>query len=141
MFKQMDTYTETAQENNQLITESSPAGYLLINDVDEIIYANVQARHFLGLLSDEPLPKKQRFLPQVQTTYLCYPATAWNDWPARPSFSSPRYLIYSPPHSNVYTLLKVDILEQIQIDNKIVWAISINTVETKQTAVSHPVIC
>ena len=105
-------------------------GYLLLNEADEIVYANKQARHFLGMLAEETLPNGNRFLPLVQSAYHCYPTLAWQDWPKRPSSINTRYLIYAPPNGHAFSLLKVEIVEQLIVDGHAIWAIAIDLVES-----------
>ena len=123
------------------VTDKLPSGHLLINAADEIIYANKQARHFLGLLAEETLPTGQKFLSLVRSAYQCYPAFAWLDWPQRPSTTS-RYLIFSPNRNASFSLLKVEIVEHLIIDGSEVWAIAINLVESSTgTAVNRFAHC
>jgi hypothetical protein len=118
-----------------------PTGQLLLNDADEIVYANTQARHFLGLLSDESLPSGQKFLPLLRQTYQFYPTIAWLGWPKRPSATSTRYLIYMPPNGTACSLLQVEILEKILLDGKNIWVISIHLVDSQMaTAVTCPTV-
>lgn len=126
----------------QQATEKLPSGHLLINVADEIIYANKQARHFLGLLADEALPTGQKFLSLVQSAYRCYPAFAWLDWPKRPWATTARYLIFSPPNQPSFSLLKVEIMEQFEVDGHEIWVVAIDLVKsTLETAVIHSTAC
>ncbi len=124
------------------ITEKQSSGHLLINKQDEIIYANKQARYFLGLLKDEALPVGQKFMPLVQSVYQCYPTMAWFDWPKRPSPNTARYLIFSAKEHASFSLLKVEIVETIIIDNQEIWAVAIDLVESSLgTAVTYTATC
>lgn len=121
--------------DERLTTKKQRTGHLLINAADEIIYANKQARHFLGLLVDEPLPPGHKFLSLAQSAYQCYPAFAWLDWPKRPS-ATIRYLIFSSVHSTAFSLLKVELVEHIIVDGNEVWAVTLDLVEpSSETAV------
>ncbi|MAU00041.1 MAG: hypothetical protein CL608_23100 [Anaerolineaceae bacterium] len=118
-----------------------PSGHVLINAADEIIYANKQARHFLGLLAEETIPTGQKFLSLVQSAYQCYPAFAWLDWPKR-SLSAPRYLIFSPTRNASFSLLKVEIVEYLVIDGSEIWAVALDLVESPlETAVTRFTHC
>jgi len=114
-------------------TTNFPTGYLLLNEADEIVYANQQARRFLGVLADETLPNGKKFLPLVQSAYQCYPTLAWLDWLKRPSSVNTRYLIYSPQSDHAFSLLKVEIVEQLIVNGHAIWAIAIDLVESKLT--------
>jgi len=116
-----------------------PTGHLLINAADEIIYANKQARRYLGLWADESLPAGQKFLPLVQFTYQCYPTFAWLNWP---SATTARYLIFSSPSHTSFSLLRVEIVEKMIVDNQEIWAVAIDLVESPlETAVVHATVC
>lgn len=129
VFKQSPTVTKSMP---------LPTGRLLVNDSDEIIYANTQARHFLGLLSEESLPTGQKFLPLLSQSYQFYPTRAWLGWPKWPVPTTARYLIYTAPNSKNSSLLKVEANEKIVLEGKTIWAISIQLVESRAaTAVSR----
>ena len=132
MIKDTAVYQRHAQTRQG---QKAQSGLLLINQEDEILYANRQARHFLGLLSDDELPRKLKFLALVQSAYQCYPAAAWQNWPRRPSSTIPRRLIYTPPHSSSNLQLKVEILEQIVLDGGLVWAVALIEEQRRETAV------
>lgn len=119
--------TQTIKE--QQASEKLPSGHLLINAADEIIYADKQARYFLGLMADDTLPTGQKFLPLVRTIYQCYPALAWLDWPKRPATTA-RYLIHSSTRNASFSLLKVEVVEHIIVDGKNIWVIVIDLVES-----------
>lgn len=129
-------FMDEPKETNKL-----PSGHVLINAADEIIYANKQARHFLGLLADETLPTGQKFLALVRSAYQCYPAFAWLDWPQRPSTTT-RYLIFSPTRNASFLLLKVEVVEHLIIDGSEVWVVAIDLVESpSETAVNRFTHC
>lgn len=122
-------------------TKQLPIGRLLINDADEIIYANTQARHFLGLFSEDPLPAGQKFLPLLRQSYQFHPMTDWLGWPKRTSATTTRYLIYTPPNSLACSLLKVEIIENFMLDDKNIWVISIDLIEsTGKKNVANPIV-
>jgi PAS domain-containing protein len=141
MFKLTALFSQPSLPDNQPEAKKLPAGYLLINDADEIIYANKQARHFLGLLSEESLTPRQKFLSLVRSGYQCYPGAAWQSWPQRPSGHTPRYLIYSPSNQTALLLLKVEIMEQMILDGQTIWVVVMNNVARKETAVTHLPTC
>jgi PAS domain-containing protein len=126
--------------NTLLQSKNSYDGYLLISQEDKIIYANRQARRYLGLLADEKEPVKQTFLSLAQLTYQCYPAKAWLSWLKTPSPTATRYLIYAPPHSRDAFQLNVDVLQQMIIDGTPIWVITLVAVNLPTTAVLHPII-
>jgi PAS domain-containing protein len=115
--------------------QNRQSGLLLINQEDEILYANRQARHFLGLFSDDDLPRKLKFMALAQSAYQCYPTAAWLNWPTRPSSATTRRLVYTPSHRSDHLQLKVEILEQIVLDGSPVWAVALIAEELRETAV------
>lgn len=121
--------------------KNAPSGLLLINEQDEILYANRQARHFLGLFSEEELPRQLKFMTLVQSAYRCYPAAAWLNWPTRASSTITRRLIYTPLHNSSYLQLKVEVLEQIVLDGTPVWAVAMIEEDQGDTAVLSPTAC
>ncbi|WP_420642394.1 hypothetical protein [Candidatus Leptofilum sp.] len=116
-----------------------PMGRLLVNDADEIIYANTQARHFLGLLAEESLQAELKLMPLLRESYHFYPTKAWLGWPKRPSTATSRYLIYTSPHRIHHAMLKVDIVEKIWLGNKNIWVITMQFVDPFKTAVKYPI--
>ena len=137
MFKFTAVRRHSPKKDAQEKAQKPKFGFLLINQQDEIIYVNQQARHFLGLLSDEKPPFKQTFMSLVQSAYQCYPAAAWLGWPERPSVATTRHLIYKPQNSNAHLRLKVEILEQITINDKFVWAVAMIAENPNETAVPY----
>jgi CheY-like chemotaxis protein len=96
------------------VVEQSGEGYLLVNDEDVVLYANPQARLYLGLNGDTgPLPGS-KFLPQAQNQYRCEPAEAWTPWP--PPLVSPlqpsRYLVRPESATAQAGWLQVTLLDQ-----------------------------
>jgi len=135
----MPSITQIADE--WLKAKKGGTGHLLINAADEIIYANKQARHFLGLLAEEPLPTNHKFLTLVQSAYQCYPTFAWLDWPNRPS-TTIRYLIYSSGRSTTFSLLRVEIVEHLIVDGNEILAVTLDIVESSpDTAVMRFTHC
>lgn len=129
--------TAVSYNHTPTTTPKVPTGRLLINDADELIYANTQARHFLGLLSEELLPAGQKLTPLLRETFQFYPQSAWVGWPKRPLSTAPRFLIYTSPRTNTHALFKVEIIEQIMLEGKTIWAIAIQLIESRrETAVS-----
>lgn len=141
MYKLATPFAAQFMEEPREAKKASP-GYLLLNGADEIIYANKQARHFLGLMADELLPAGQKFLSLVQSAYQCYPSFAWRDWPKRPSSTTVRYLIFSSSRNAAFSLLKVEVVEHLVVDGNEIWAVAIDLVDSSlDTAVVHFTCC
>jgi two-component system cell cycle response regulator len=77
------------------LMEQSSDGYVLLNSHGEILYANAQARLYLGLPQKDVLPPHETFLTLARKQYLSEPPEAWLLWPGRASLSykAPRYLV------------------------------------------------
>jgi len=60
--------------------ERSSDGFLVLDDRDQIRYANAKARALLDLPSDETHPIMDSFLNSVTRCYQCEPAEVWADW-------------------------------------------------------------
>lgn len=138
MFKPTAVYPQLINEKAAKNSIKQRSGFLLINQRDEIIYINQQARNFLGLMADEPMPTSQTFLSLVQAAYRCYPQAAWQTWPKRPSTATSRCLLYK---GEANCQLTVKILEEIVIDGLPFWAVSMIADETNETAVPYTIQC
>jgi hypothetical protein len=123
-----------------LQSKNSKCGYLLITQQDEIVYANHQARQYLGLLCDEELPFGQTFLSLVTSMYQYASFSAWVDWPKSSTANSVSYLIYSSPQSNSFFQIRVEILERLLIDNFPIWVVSMSAIKSQETAVTNLII-
>ncbi len=87
------------------VVEQADSGYLIINQNDEILYANPKACLYLGLSVDKSYLPKINFLDLVMKQYQCEPYASWLAWPALPTAEAPRYLIRpESPHSNPFWL-------------------------------------
>ena len=76
------------------VVAQSDDGYCVIDDRDRLIYANEQARLFLGLDAAEPRLPDRPFLELVRENFSCEPAEAWDRWPALEDETVPlRYLV------------------------------------------------
>jgi two-component system, cell cycle response regulator len=77
------------------VVEQASEGFLLVGEDDTVLYANPQARLYLGFATDTPEPDNEKFLAQVQKQYHCEPAEAWLDWPAQSAstLQQLRYLV------------------------------------------------
>jgi len=114
------------------VVEQADEGYLLVGTQDEILYANPQARLFLGLPPhhsglrretsassdfDEPRPAErlsdQTFLELARRQYQLQPAEAWRSWP-HPSGAGRqpvRYLVRPETKTSNAFWLRVELLE------------------------------
>lgn len=93
------------------MVEKSEDGYLMINQHDQILYANQQARRYLGLPMNENEPIQATFLQIARQQYHYDPEHAWLKWPTLlPPNQSSRHLV-RPESSTARALwLQVDTL-------------------------------
>ena len=103
------------------VVEQSENGYLLLDDNDEIHYANASARRMLNLSMQAEL-SCVKFLNMAKLSYRCEPELNWQGWPIRqqaknnllPEGASPDtlYLIRPESTSASAAWLQVAILRQ-----------------------------
>ena len=84
--------------------EQARDGYVVLDDDDQIIYANALAKNYLRL-ANLPAP----FLPTVQPTYQCQPPATWENWRVEQT-GEPRYLIQPATARTPACWLRVDVL-------------------------------
>ncbi|MBN1887028.1 MAG: response regulator [Thermoflexales bacterium] len=79
----LNRYRRLLAERNRFewVVKQSNDGHLVINERDEVLYANPQARIFLGLPQDEQQPVPAGFLELARRQYHCEPQEAWTSWP------------------------------------------------------------
>jgi DNA-binding response OmpR family regulator len=77
------------------VVEQTKDGYLVIDDQDTILYANPQARLYLGLPASGDDLSAATFLDLATQQYSLEPQIAWETWPVpcQPAVPSPRYLV------------------------------------------------
>jgi two-component system cell cycle response regulator len=103
------------------VVEQTDDGYLVVSDSDRVLYANPQARLYLGLpstgsgqaLVDEGKPTSETFLELAKKQYRCEPQEAWATWSQQLAVASlsPRYLVRpESPTANAFWL-QVDVLD------------------------------
>lgn len=102
------------------VVEHADDGYLTITDSDQVLYANPQARAYLGLHVDVGEPITSTFLELATRQYRCEPKETWASWPDPPpsalvqAASQPqviRYLVRPASETADMALLQVDQLE------------------------------
>ncbi len=82
------------------VVENTDDGYLLVNADDKILYANPQARLYLGLPQNTKDPIKESFLVLAKRLYRCEPSDEWFNWSEQTAATAkqPRFL-YRPESS------------------------------------------
>jgi len=94
------------------VVEQADDGYLVLNDDDEILYANPQACNYLGLPAETSWPGTETFLGLVAKNHYQYqPQEMWSIWPNQPADAAPRYLVQPATVQSDAFWLKVDLME------------------------------
>jgi two-component system cell cycle response regulator len=114
----------TQRTRFEWVVERTTDGYVMIDARDEILYANSQARLYLGLppseatrrIAGQPPQGRERglgFLNVAERQYHCEPREAWSHWPQRTTDPAlqPRYLVRPESPTARAFWLQVDILE------------------------------
>jgi two-component system, cell cycle response regulator len=83
----------TERARFEWIVEHSQEGYLILDDLGEIRYANPKARLYLDLPQNSHTPLGQDFIDLVRQRYRCQPPDAWQIWPEQLSQPVARYLV------------------------------------------------
>jgi two-component system cell cycle response regulator len=101
----------TERTKFEWVVEQADDGYLIVSDSGRVLYANPQARLYLGLPStgsgqapaagsgrvpaDKGKPIAETFLELARKQYHCEPQEAWATWPEQSAVATrtPRYLV------------------------------------------------
>jgi CheY-like chemotaxis protein len=96
------------------ILDQTNDGYLLLDDADEILYANPTAQRYFELTPQGSALDDKPFTQIVRRRYQCEPVAAWEAWSARPYRGGQTlYLIQPQLISSPAIWLQVTILDQI----------------------------
>lgn len=92
------------------VVEQATDGYVILNEDDDILYANLRARLYLGKpLEDKKGTGTETFLSLIRKQYQCEPADAWAIWPAVPPDGAPLYLVRPASETAGAFWLQVDL--------------------------------
>ena len=112
---QLNRYRHLLSERAKFewVVEQAEDGYLILDAIGEMIYANAQARVYLSLSLSQDLAGCEAFLDLAQRQYHCQPQTAWDTWPkASPlTANTPRYLVRPETNTATAFWLQVDLME------------------------------
>jgi two-component system, cell cycle response regulator len=92
------------------VVEQTNEGYLLLDDEDRILYANPQARVYLGLVKDVEPPYQGTFLSRAGREYCIEPSNLWEDWPASADLKHKRFLVRPETENSKALWLQVESL-------------------------------
>ncbi|MBI1881068.1 MAG: PAS domain-containing protein, partial [Chloroflexi bacterium] len=91
------------------VVENTDDGYVIVNYDDEVLYANPQARLYLGLAANQDEPVAEKFMILAGKAYQCQPEAAWNAWPDQMAEPAQRYLMQPETASSHAFWLQVDV--------------------------------
>ena len=92
------------------VVEQADDGYLLINSYSDILYANPQARLYLGLPADNSEPVLDTFLFLARRQYNLKSSEVWEKWFEQPVTDTPLYLVQPASHASEAFWLQVDLI-------------------------------
>lgn len=115
------------------VVQQAEVGYLMINDADEIVFANSQARLYLQL-SPENEPITETFREQSGRFYHFEPESLWSNWPNDTPQQEPRYLIRPETKKSHILWLKVVTLGYSPHKNEPVQLIRLEDVTSQMIA-------
>jgi DNA-binding response OmpR family regulator len=97
----------------QWVVDQADQAYLILTETDEIRYANVQARRYLGLPQDDHEPIIGKFRELTLKYYQCRPRESWRTWPDLPpaDYDRRRFLIRPETATTDMQWLQVDVME------------------------------
>lgn len=93
------------------VVDNDQDAYLMLDEHDEINYANAAARTLFNLPDDESAAHLGNFKARIQTGYVCIPPHLWADWPDVKDAESPLYLIRQPDEQSQQVWLDVNVLD------------------------------
>lgn len=101
----------TERAKFEWVVEQANYGYLVITEQGKLVYANSQARHYLGLSEEAELPTAETFLDIVKKQYNCEPLEIWENWPHLNNNQSPAYLVRPASEHSHSLWLQVEEME------------------------------
>ncbi len=117
------------REQAEWVLERSDEGFLIIGGDDHILYANVKARLYLGIIGGVEEPVEGTFLQHVKETFRCEPGELWEGWPSRAVLARAEklYLIREETREREACWLEVSSFER-SLGENVQWLIRIREV-------------
>jgi two-component system, cell cycle response regulator len=101
----------TEQAKFEWVVEQANEGFLILNEHDQILYANTKARLFLNITSLQEEEINDTFLEHATKQYHCEPESVWKNWLKEADFSLPHYLV-RPETPNAHAFwLQAEVME------------------------------
>jgi two-component system, cell cycle response regulator len=108
--------------------EQAEEGYLMINERDEILFANAKARLYLDLAADMSGKGGELFLNLAKRNYTCEPEEAWHGWPelAGMTPAARRYLVRRERPSKNACWILVSAFKRAQGEGMTSWLVRLH---------------
>jgi DNA-binding response OmpR family regulator len=113
------------------VVENTDDGYLIVNQDDEVLYANPQARLYLGLPANQDEFVAEKFVVLARKAYHCQPEAAWNAWPGQMAEPVQRYMMQPETASSHAFWVQVDLFPA---EPKKTWVVRLRDVTTEVTS-------
>lgn len=130
----------TERTKFERVVNQANSGFLLINEQDQILFANPMASHYLGLVTDAYQPGKVSFRQIAESQYHCQPEAGWDNWPQSASPSDTRYLVRPESSTARDFWLQVDILDSFDTTEEATYIIGLTNVTAQMSSfrdISH----
>lgn len=111
---------------------NSDNGYLIINQKDEIIYLNGQAKNYLYLNGNEQAYKTDSFINIATRSYACEPMESWEDWKSSSSVKNniPLFLIRAETKDANAFYLEAQVME-LSANSETNWIVRLRDVSSE----------
>lgn len=109
----LNRYRQLIGTREQLtwVMDQSTDGYIIVDEVDVIVYANQQAQLFLGMSSDSTSWIAETFFAWAKRHYRCEPKAAWACWPVVAD-AAPRLLVIENTAHNGPFRIEVSVMDE-----------------------------
>lgn len=116
------------------VVEHADTGFVLIDEWDEVLFANPKGRLYLNMPQHITLPAEETFLNIVKNQYQLEPTRAWVTWPEEAEAGMVRYLVRPETASAQAIWVQVDILDHLTTTPEPIRIISLRDVTAEMTA-------
>jgi CheY-like chemotaxis protein/signal transduction histidine kinase len=108
----LNRYRNLHQERAKFewVVEEADDGYIMLNNKEEILYANPKARFYLDLPEDRNVSISETFIEQAKKQYRLEPEQGWDAW-LDPYLETCRYLIRPETENSSAFWLQADLME------------------------------
>jgi len=108
----LNRYRNLHQERAKFewVVEEADDGYIMLNNKEEVLYANPKARFYLDLPEDRNVSISETFIEQAKKQYRLEPQQGWDAW-LDPCLETCRYLIRPETKNSSAFWLQADLME------------------------------